>query len=451
MHRLNATDLAVSSIQNPTKSNIPRYILFAAIAALCGIAFAQTGLTTIQDTLFRADGTRFTGTVTIHWSTFDANNIGTIVQQSKSVQVQNGNLQVQLAPNAGAPPPANSYTVQYQSDGLEQFTETWTVAASGQPLRVADVRTGMITTSTAVTGNQTPIVESSVVGLVADLAQRPVKGAGFGTGSVATINQNGQIETVVGNVGDCVYADGTTGPCGSPSAMFFDAETPAGLVDGTNDTFTLANPPSGSSLLLFRNGMNMKAGFDYSLNGSTVQFVPGAIPQPMDTLVANYRVDPSANIGNLTSPPQHNSTLAQVLCSANGTTNTHATAMSLGSCDIPAAALRPGDRIEVRFTFSHTGNASGFDAQLNWGSRTVLARHGGTQDAAVAGQAEASLSSAETQVTVQSWGTVLSFLPGIVSVPTQNGVKVDFQGAVTKEGSDSIALTSYTVLRYPGI
>jgi len=98
-----------------------------ALAALCGLAFiqagqAQTGLTTIQDTLFEADGTRFSGTLTIQWSTFDAVNIGTIVQQSRTVSVINGNLLVQLTPNAGAPSPANIYTVHYQSDGDQQFT-----------------------------------------------------------------------------------------------------------------------------------------------------------------------------------------------------------------------------------------------------------------------------------------------------------------------------------------
>src|ERR671931_1566435 len=92
-----------------------RHIVIAT-AALCGLAIGQTGLTTIQDTLFKADGTRFSGTVTIRWSTFDSANIGTIVQQSKTVQVTNGNLQVQVAPNSGAPAPANTYTVQYQSD-----------------------------------------------------------------------------------------------------------------------------------------------------------------------------------------------------------------------------------------------------------------------------------------------------------------------------------------------
>src|SRR5258708_2990096 len=117
-----------------------------SLAVLSGLAWGQSDLTTIQDTLFKADGTRFNGTLSIHWSTFDADNVGTVVQQSKSVQVTNGNLQVQLAPNAAAAAPANVYSVFYQSDGREQFAEAWTVPVSAQPLKVSGVRTGTLPT-----------------------------------------------------------------------------------------------------------------------------------------------------------------------------------------------------------------------------------------------------------------------------------------------------------------
>src|SRR5580704_10309089 len=90
------------------------------LAAVCGLAWSQSGLTTIQDTLFKADGTRFNGTLTIQWSTFDTANPGTVVQQNTTVAVLNGNLQVSLVPNASATPPGNVYTVQYQSDGRQQ-------------------------------------------------------------------------------------------------------------------------------------------------------------------------------------------------------------------------------------------------------------------------------------------------------------------------------------------
>lgn len=428
-----------------------------AVAAFSGSAYSQTTLTTIQDTLYKADGTRFSGTLTIQWNTFDATNVGTVVQQSKTVPVLNGNLQVQLTPNAGAPAPANTYTVLYQSDGYQQFTETWTVPVSATSLTVADVRTGTVVSSTSGSGSSSgnsAVTEASVTGLVNDLAQRPVKGPGFGAGSVAVVNQNGQIDTAVGNIGDCVFVDGSTGPCGTQSPQFFDQETPGGIVDGTNKTFTLANAPTDLTLHLYRNGIFMKENFDYTLSGSTITFATGAQPQPQDTLVASYRIDPAGNLGNIGnigsgSNQTKPTVLAQVLCSAAGAATTSGTAASLGSCDIPANALNSGDRIEVRFAYTHTGAASGFDVTLNWGSATILARHGGTQDLALAGQADASIGAGGAQITIQSWGTVLAFLPGIVSAPAQSGLKVDLRGDVSTPGSDSLALTSFTVLRYP--
>jgi hypothetical protein len=435
-------------------------ILLAA-TVFTGQAFAQTGLTTIQDTLFKADGTRFSGTLTIQWSTFDATNIGTIVQQSKSVDVLNGNLQVQLVPNTGAQAPANIYTVHYQSDGNQQFIETWSVPSSATPVTVAEVRTGTLVSSGSggtAAGGSTTIVESAVTGLVSDLAQRPIKGPGFGAGSVAVIDQNGQIEAAVGDVGECVYVDGTAGPCGSQTSQFFDAEIPGGIVDGTNNTFTLANPPSGTSLMLFRNGLYMLNNFDYTLSGQTITFVPGGVPQPADTLVASYRIDPvSSDVVSLVKTAATSARTitaqvitAQVLCSSGGKSNSTAAFISLGGCDVPAAALRAGDRIEVRFNFAHTGTASAYDLTVNWGSTTVLARHGSKQDAAVAGQAEAAVSAAGAQLSVQSWGTVLGFLPGISSSPVQAGLRVDFQGRLSTAGTDTVSLTNFTVLRYPG-
>ena len=114
------------------------------LSVLCGIISGQSGLTTIQDTLFDADGARYNGTLTIQWSTFDTTNPGTIIQQSKTVEVTNGNLLVQLAPNNTATPPANIYSVLYQSDGDQQYMETWSVPVSTTPLKVTQVRIGTV-------------------------------------------------------------------------------------------------------------------------------------------------------------------------------------------------------------------------------------------------------------------------------------------------------------------
>jgi hypothetical protein len=53
-------------------------------------------------------------------------------------------------------------------------------------------------------------------------------------------------------------------------------------------------------------------------------------------------------------------------------------------------------------------------------------------------------------VSIESWGTVMTFLPGILNAPAQPGLKVDFRAALSQAGSDSVTLTNYTVLRYPG-
>jgi len=271
------------------------------LPVLCGIASGQNPLTTIQDTLFNADGARYNGTLIIRWSTFDTQNPGTIIQQSKTVQVVNGNLLVQLAPNNTAQPPANLYNVFYHSDGNQQYTETWTVPPSATPMKVAQVRTGGGVNSgggDGSAGGLTGTPESTITNLVSDLNARPIKGPGFGTGAVAMVNQDGQIETVIGNLGDCVFVDGTTGPCtaGLTLPSFVNGEAPSGQINGLNATFTLANSPATSSLLLFRNGLLLKMGVDYTLNGSTIQFAASSIPQLNDTLSAQYRIDPGTGI-----------------------------------------------------------------------------------------------------------------------------------------------------------
>ena len=71
---------------------------------------------------------------------------------------------------------------------------------------------------------------------------------GFAAGHVAMVNSSGQVDSVVGNPADCVYVNGSSGPCGSGSGSaynFVDGDSPVGVVDGSNTVFTLnavANP-----------------------------------------------------------------------------------------------------------------------------------------------------------------------------------------------------------------
>lgn len=75
------------------------------------------------------------------------------------------------------------------------------------------------------------------------------------------------------------------------SPAFVDSETPAGTINGTNPTFTIANTPVAGSVHLYKNGLRQRpgAGADYTISGSTITFTAGNIPAGADTLLADYR------------------------------------------------------------------------------------------------------------------------------------------------------------------
>src|SRR5580704_11468971 len=112
-------------------------ILIAAMAAAT-LATGQPALTTIQDTLYRADGTRFNGTVFITWSSFQAGDSSNIATSNLTVPVVNGVLRVSLVPTTTATPGAQ-YNVTYNSRGINQFMQVWAVPPSTVTLRIRDV------------------------------------------------------------------------------------------------------------------------------------------------------------------------------------------------------------------------------------------------------------------------------------------------------------------------
>ena len=261
------------------------------LMAAASLAAGQPALTTIQDILYRANGTRFTGTMFIQWNSFQAGDTSNIATANLTVPIVNGVLNVMLVPTTTASAGAQ-YNITYNSGGAIQFTEVWAVPPSTPKLRVRDVRisTGTVVGPSPVTS---PIQITDVVGLPNALAVRPTEGVGFAVGRAAIIDQAGQIDGATGNLGDCVKVDGSSGTCGTGGGAgpsFSDGETPAGVIDALNATFTLNFPPSpAASLTLFRNGLVMKQGSDYSLSGAVITFFFGSVPQIGDGLVASYR------------------------------------------------------------------------------------------------------------------------------------------------------------------
>jgi hypothetical protein len=421
--------------------------LFAAVW-LASSALAAPPLTTIQDVLYKADGTRFNGTLTISWTSFEAIDSSAITTQTTTVTVVAGNLRVQLVPTTTAVPPAN-YSVKYNSDGRTSFGETWAVPSSVQPLRVRDVRIASTQAGLASANVVAPTIqESDIAGLVPDLGARPLKGPGYATGRVALVNPSGSLESVAGSPSDCVRVDGSSGPCGSGGGLlpsFVDGDSPTGIVDGANTTFALSAVPSpSSSLAVYLNGMLQKVAQDFTANGNTIQFVTAAAPQPGDTLVASYRLAATD-----TGTPQLFAA-SQVLCAGAGTGNSTIGFASLGGCAVPAGILLPGDRVEIHVDLDHQGALGGFTVEIPWGAAILLHRDAAASDVQITARADAAILTTGARLSAQSWGTVLPFAATVASSTDAyaNGLTIDFQGKAIQAG-DTVTLRNYTVVRLP--
>ncbi len=80
--------------------------------------------------------------------------------------------------------------------------------------------------------------------------------------------------------------NGGTGGLVSP--QFADNETPGGTQNSSNTAFTLVSAPSPSgSLLLFKNGLLLVQGTDYTLTGSNLTLT--VAPAPADVIRGWYR------------------------------------------------------------------------------------------------------------------------------------------------------------------
>ena len=433
---------------------------FSALLLVCGgaVAPAQPTLSTIQDILYRADGTRFSGSVNIAWKPFQAGNSSFIPQQALRLDIVNGVLRAKLVPTTNASPGAN-YEVSFSSQGRFLFTETWAVPPTSTTLRVRDVRVSAGTTvgNPPVFGQLSQIGDIS--GLENELLLRPMRGFAYGPGRAAVINSTGQIDAAQGNLSDCVRVDGSASPCSTggsadPGPGFVDHEVPTGLVNSSNLTFGLASAPTpAASLTLSRNGLMMRSGIDFTLSGTTITFTVQSLPQTGDSLQASYRIAGTSGSGggagglSVATP--------QILCSGIGQTTSALVATNLTACVIPSGTLHTGDRIEVKFGFTHFGSGLSTQYSVTWGSQTLLLRPVSAVESTLIGAVQISVNSANSSTWfAESRGAVenTAVASGNSSVSTSAAVTVALTGLLGPgPGTETVSLRSYTVTRYPAV
>ena len=344
--------------------SLKRCSLSIGILFSCAIAVAKPPLTTVQDVLYKADGTKFQGIATISWQSFTAVDSTPIPTQTITVRIDNGFIRVQLVPTSNAITPS-SYTVVYNSDGNQQVGENWIIPPSNVPVRIRDVRVGPPGTVLGGIGPPaalTTVQIADVVGLTAALNIRPTIGTGFTPSRTAVINASGGIDGALGNLADCMHVDGNSAGCSTdpgPAAVsgFVDNEVPSGITNGSNAVFTLASTPNPpGSVELSRNGLVLRQGPDYTLSGANISFTGSSIPLAGDNLVAFYRM--GVSITGVTFVD------AEALTGAINGTNL---AFALSTIPTPAASLvlyRNGLRMKMDLDYSLSGRIVIFPPSL---------------------------------------------------------------------------------------
>jgi hypothetical protein len=115
--------------------------LILAAMALTSVWAQGPALTTISDTVYRADGTAAAGTSLISWPSFQTAEGDAVAAGRKTVTIGvAGAFSTQLVPNLGATPTGTYYTVVFHLDDGTVRREYWVVPTTS-PATIAEVRT----------------------------------------------------------------------------------------------------------------------------------------------------------------------------------------------------------------------------------------------------------------------------------------------------------------------
>jgi hypothetical protein len=129
-------------------------ILVAMMAGWVNTAAAQIATTTVQDTVYSANGTPASGTVLVSWNAFTTAGGQSVPSGTTSVTIGAGGvLTIALAPNAGSTPMGSYYTAVFHlSDGTTS-REYWVVPVTvpgGGPATLAVIKNQVLPVSVAM-------------------------------------------------------------------------------------------------------------------------------------------------------------------------------------------------------------------------------------------------------------------------------------------------------------
>jgi len=209
--------------------------------------------------------------------------------RSLSIDVNDANRTISLSGNLTV---SSAATISGTNTGDQTITLTGDVTGSGTGSFAATIANNAVTyakfqqvAGLSVVGNTTNATASAgaiTAGTDHQVLRRNGTGIGFGAINLASTNA----VTGLLPVANIVTANNGV----VAIANYIVRSTPGGAVNGTNDTFTLATTPVNNTEMVFVNGVlqNAGAGNDYTISGTTITFLSGAIPQTGDIIRVTY-------------------------------------------------------------------------------------------------------------------------------------------------------------------
>jgi hypothetical protein len=152
-----------------------RWRLLAALVAMMlaqGMtAMAQIATTTVQDTVYSANGTPATGSVVVSWNAFTTASGQSVPAGSTSATIGAGGLlTIALAPNAGSTPMGSYYTAVFHLGDGTTSREYWVVpvvAAGGGVATLAAIKNQVLPASVAMQTVSKQYVDNAIAAAAA--------------------------------------------------------------------------------------------------------------------------------------------------------------------------------------------------------------------------------------------------------------------------------------------